>query len=176
MKPFVIYMIGMSGSGKTTIAEILSQKLQNEKAIKVQYIDGDIIRKELGDIFGFSFEERMKNNRAVCVAVSYLIRNGINVVLSQVGAYQVMREQVKELSLGEYIEIYIKCSEEELARRDVKNYYRQAREGTLHCLNGVNTVFEEPLHSNIVIDTELLSVEESVDQIVGFLQDKHYIS
>lgn len=175
MKAFLLYMIGPSGSGKTTIATKLSEELKKELTIHFQYIDGDIIREEIGNIFGYGFEERMKNNRVVCVVANYLLRNGISVILTQVAGYQAMREQVQKKIEGEYIEIYIKCSIDECARRDVKGYYKMAKDGGMDNLNGTNAIFEEPLDSDLVINTELTSVNEAVKQIIALLKMKEYL-
>ena len=106
-KGFLLYMIGRSGSGKSTIAEALEHEFKKNETFKVQVIDGDVIRKELGDLFGYTFEERMKNNQVVRVIVQYLINNGINVVLSQVGAYQAMRDNMRDQFGKQYLEIYV---------------------------------------------------------------------
>ena len=90
----------------------------------LQIIDGDIIRRQFGDIFGYSYEERMKCNQVVRVVVQYLINNGISVVLAQVAGYKEMRCKMKEQFKDNYIEVYVKCSYEECAKRDPKGYYK----------------------------------------------------
>jgi len=172
--PFLIYFVGISGSGKTTIAERVSQALTERGLHNLQFIDGDIIRSELNGIFGYSFEERMKNNRVVCVIASYLLRNNINVILAQVGGYQAMREQVCSIAGNNYIEIYVKCSVEECARRDVKGYYHRAQKGEMDNLNGKNTDFEIPEKSDLVIDTEKCSIDEAVDMVLRVIEKKGY--
>ncbi|MCI8691522.1 MAG: adenylyl-sulfate kinase [Lachnospiraceae bacterium] len=170
-KGFLLYMIGRSGSGKSTIAEALEHEFKKNETFKVQVIDGDVIRKELGDLFGYTFEERMKNNQVVRVIVQYLINNGINVVLSQVGAYQAMRDKMREQFGKQYIEIYVKCATEECKRRDVKGYYKAKMEN----LNGITDPFEEPLNSDLVIDTESLNVSSAVEEIIIYLNEKKNI-
>ncbi len=174
-KPFLIYLIGTSGSGKTTIGEKLDAELRRMGLNQIQFIDGDIIREELKGLFGYTHEERMKNNRVVCVVASYLLRNSISVILAQVGGYQAMRDQVRNVREGEYIEIYIKCSPEECERRDVKGYYKGIREGTISNINGKDDVFETPSKSDLVIDTEMLDEHESVCKIIELLRFKGYI-
>ena len=174
MKNFMIYMVGISGSGKTTIAKALEKKLIERDKCKFQFIDGDVVRAEFGGIFGYTYEERMKCNRATCVLSKYLIQNGISVILAQVGAYEAMRTQVRNNFEDNYIEIYVKCSYEECARRDVKGYYAKQKRGEMENLNGANDTFEIPEHSNIVIDTEKVSVEEAVEMILTYLEEQGY--
>ncbi len=176
MKNFMIYMVGISGSGKTTIAQALEQEIRERLHQKLQLIDGDRIRSEFGGVFGYTYEERMKCNQAVRVVAKYLIRNDISVVLTQVGAYEAMRQNVRKdfAEISDYIEIYVKCSVEECMRRDVKGYYKKLKSGEMDNLNGVNDVFEIPQNAEIVIDTEQVSVDEAVDSIMRYLEDKGY--
>ncbi len=173
-KKFMIYMIGRSGSGKTTLANALAEELRKREICCPQVIDGDVIRKQFGDIFGFTYEERMKCNQAVRVVVQYLLENGISVILAQVAAYEEIRRKVREQFQEEYIEIYIKCSYEECVRRDTKGYYLKQQEGQMAHLNGADDIFEIPLSSNIVIDTETETVCGAIDQIITYLEAKGY--
>lgn len=170
----MIYIVGISGSGKTTIANALEQELKKRGKENIQFIDGDVIREQVGDLFGYTFEERMKMNQVVRVVVQYLIQNHISVVLSQVGAYEAMRSKVRETFAEKYIEIYVKCSYEECARRDVKGYYKKQKNGQMGNLNGANDSFEIPQNSDIILDTEKMSVEESVQTIINYLEEKGY--
>lgn len=174
-KIFMLYIIGRSGSGKTTIAEALSKRLTEEGVKGIQVMDGDVIRQQFGDIFGYSYEERMKCNQVVRVIIQYLIKNGISVVLSQVAAYEAMREKVREQFGEAYIEVYIKCSYEECARRDVKGYYKKLEKKEMSYLNGADDVYEVPENSHIIIDTETESISEGVEKIVSYLKEHGYV-
>lgn len=173
-KKFMIYMVGRSGSGKTTIANALETELKKRGMKHLQVIDGDVIRQQFGDIFGYTYEERMKCNQAVRVVVKYLLENNISVILSQVGAYEKMRQQVREKFQDSYIEIYIKCSYEECKRRDVKGYYKKQQNGEMESLNGANDIYEIPQYSDIIIDTEKESVSGAVQRIVAYLEEQGY--
>lgn len=173
-KRFMMYMIGRSGSGKTTIANALEKELKSKGVQKLQVIDGDVIRKQFGNIFGFTYEERMRCNQAVRVVVQYLLDNGISVILSQVAAYEEMRQKVSEQFEKDYIEVYIKCSYEECARRDVKGYYRMQKNGEMQNLNGADDIYEIPKNSDIVIDTEIENVSDAVERIVLYLKESGY--
>ena len=172
---FMMYLVGLSGSGKTTIAEALEEELKRRNAdCRLQLIDGDVIRGQFGDIFGYTYEERMRCNQAVRVVVQYLLDNDISVILAQVAAYEEMRKKVREQFEDEYIEVYVKCSQEECARRDVKGYYRKQKDGEIHNLNGTDDVYEVPQNSNIVIDTERETIAEAVEKIISYLEEIEY--
>ncbi len=173
-KTFMMYLIGRSGSGKTTIANALEKKLRERGNRNLQVIDGDVIRQQFGDIFGYTYEERMKCNQAVRVVVKYLLENGISVILAQVAAYEEMRTKVRGAFEREYIEVYIKCSYEECARRDVKGYYKKQQNGELQNLNGANDVYEIPENSDVVIDTEKESIKNAVERIISYLEESGY--
>lgn len=175
-KKFMMYLVGLSGSGKTTIAEALEKELKRRNAnCRLQMIDGDVIRGKFGDVFGYTYEERMKCNQVVRVVVQYLLDNDVSVILAQVAPYEKMRENAREQFQEAYIEIYVKCSQEECARRDVKGYYQKQRNGEMQNLNGSNDLFEVPKNSHIVIDTEQETVQEAVNRIIAYLEENEYV-
>ena len=167
---FMLYLVGMSGSGKTTLAYALERELQKLGRMPLQVIDGDVIREQFGDIFGYSYEERMKCNQAIRVVVQYLVNNGISVILAQVAAYESMRSKVREQFKDEYIQVYVKCSYEECARRDVKGYYKKQQNGEMSNLNGADDNYEIPVNNNLIIDTEKENVTEAVQRIIKYLR------
>jgi adenylylsulfate kinase len=173
-KVFMMYMVGMSGSGKTTIAAALEAALKDRGMEHLQVIDGDVIRGQFGGIFGYTYEERMKCNQAVRVVVDYLIKNGISVILTQVAAYEEMRQLVRKQFDEHYIQVYVKCSYEECARRDVKGYYKKNLTGEVQHLNGADDAYEVPADSDIVVDTEKEALDEEVKKILQFLEENGY--
>ncbi len=175
MKIFTICFTGISGSGKTTLAEALEKELKSKLGLSnVQLLDGDVIRRQLGNLFGFTREERLKNNRVIRILSQYLNQNNINVILALVAPYEEMRQLMRSMLSDYYIEVYVKCSYQECVRRDVKGYYKQCQEGKLENLNGANDVFELPMQSEIVIDTEKESVEAGVKKILDYLVEHGY--
>lgn len=173
-KGFIIYLVGRSGSGKTTIGNMLVKELREQGMKRLQMIDGDVIRGQFGDVFGYTYEERMKCNQAVRVVVQYLLDNGISVILTQVAAYEKMREKMRKQFKEQYVEVYVKCSYEECAKRDVKGYYKKQQTGELQNLNGVDEIYEVPKNSELVIDTEKQMVSEAVDKIIAYLRENGY--
>lgn len=170
---FALCFTGLSGCGKSTLANQLYNHL-SAKNIPVQIIDGDVLRDELGNLFGYSFDERMKQNQVVRVLAKYLLKNNINVIISIVAPYAQMRENMRSFLGDSYVQCFLKCPFEVCAKRDVKGYYALARQGKLEHFSGANDTFEAPLDSEIEIDTSVLSVEESVNEILQYLGEKGY--
>ncbi len=173
-KTFSLVFTGLSGSGKTTLAKRVTDELI-KMGVHIQLIDGDEFRNELGNLFGYTREERMKHNRIARTVMRYLNRNGVNVIFTLVAPYEEMRQWMRADVGKAYIEAYTKCTPETCAKRDVKGYYKKQREGTMQNLNGVDDVFEEPGHSEIVVDTEHDSEEACVGTILHYLREHGYI-
>lgn len=171
-KGYLIYLIGISGSGKTTIGTALEHKLLKNGTKHLQFIDGDTIREQLGNLFGYTYEERMKCNQVVRVVVQYLINNGISVILAQVAAYEEMRIKMREQFCDRYIEVYVKCSLEECIQRDAKGYYHS--KNNVDNLNGLNDIFDIPQNSELVVDSEHENVQSCVNRILSYLEEHHY--
>lgn len=171
-KGYLIYLIGISGSGKTTIGTALEHELLKNGAKHLQFIDGDTIREQLGNLFGYTYEERMKCNQVVRVVVQYLINNGISVILAQVAAYEEMRIKMREQFCDRYIEVYVKCSLEECIQRDAKGYYHS--KNSVNNLNGLNDIFDIPQNSELVVDSEHENVQSCVNRILSYLEECHY--
>ena len=176
-KPFLVYLIGLSGSGKSTIAQALynSLTMQIKGKKRVELLDGDDLRQQFGGVFGYTREERMKNNQVVRVLLCYLLKNEISVILAQVAPYQQIRDLMRERFTENYIEVYVKCSPEECKRRDVKGFYQKATVGEIKNLNGADDVYEIPQNSDVICDTETKSPEECVEDILKCLSQRGYI-
>lgn len=173
MKLFNICFTGISGSGKSTLANSVKEKLK-EKGIKVQILDGDDTRKEIGDLFGHTREERIKMNRINRMVAHYLNCNDINTIIAIVAPFQEMRTTMREYFGSSYIEVYVQCSEQVCRQRDVKGYYQLEQEGQMHNLNGVNDIFEVPDFSELTIDTENESIEFATEKILKYLMENGY--
>lgn len=173
-RAFSVCFTGISGSGKTTLARELADRLEG-RGVGLQVIDGDELRSGLGNLFGYTREERMKNSRVVRLLGRYLNQNGISTIISVVAPYDDMRREFRIFLGDAYIQVYVKCSYHTCAARDVKGYYKKQKAGQMENLNGADDVFEEPMDSEIIVDTEHDTVGRCVNQIIRYLEEKDYV-
>jgi len=174
VKQFALCMTGISGSGKTTIANAVAKMLR-EQGVKIDVLDGDNTRSLVGELFGHSKSERLKMAKVNQAIGSHLLRNEINIILAVVAPFEEIRTQFRSFFGSSYIEIYVKSSVETCALRDVKGLYAKSESGNLKHLNGIDDIYEPPENSDIILDTEVLSVEDSCDAIIDYLHKNGYI-
>lgn len=161
--PAVLWLTGLSGSGKSTIALRVMDILE-KRGMRVEHLDGDTIR----DIFpqtGFSRDERNAHVRRVGYLASRLEKNGVIVVASLISPYQESRDFVRGLCAN-FVEVYVATPLEECERRDVKGLYAKARQGELKNFTGISDPYEPPRNPELVIDTSETSVEEAAALVV----------
>ncbi len=173
-KGFCLWFTGLSGSGKTTITNVLVKELRARNA-KLEVLDGDIVRQNLSKGLGFSKEDRDTNIRRVAFVADLLSRNGVPVITAAISPYRELRNEARAKMDGRFIEAYVKASVEECERRDVKGLYAKARSGEIKEFTGVSDPYEPPEHAELVIDTEALSPEESAQQILAYLEGEGLI-
>ena len=168
-KSKVIWMTGLSGSGKTTIAKALEKKLYLNNIIS-QLHDGDNIRVGISNNLSFSSEDRLENIRRISEISKLFLNCGIVTLNCFISPTNEIRQIAKDI-IGEndFIEIYINASLKICEDRDVKGLYKKARNGEIKNFTGVSETFEEPKQPNLVIDTTLLSIEESVKKIYDYI-------
>jgi adenylylsulfate kinase len=166
----VFWFTGLSGSGKTTTARHV-EALLRERGNRVELLDGDELRETICKGLGFSREERIENIRRIAYVANLLSRNDVAVLVSAITPYREMREYVRREVPG-YIEIYVKCSLNECEHRDVKGLYAKARKGELSRFTGVSDPYEEPLSPDIVIDTEVGTLQQNGAAIMQWLDPK----
>lgn len=167
-KPFVIWFLGLSGAGKSTIADLIQKRL-NELSIKSERLDGDIVR-EIFPQTGFSKEDRLEHNRKTAWLASILERNGVSVVSSFISPYQESRDYTRSICKN-YIEVFVATSLEECEKRDVKGLYKKARSGEIKNFTGIDDPFDIPKKSDLTIYTEGKSPEESTNEVMDFLKN-----
>jgi adenylyl-sulfate kinase len=172
-KGVTLWLTGLSGSGKTTIAIPLAEELRN-RGVKVERLDGDIVRQSLTRDLGFSKEDRDKNIERVTFVAKLLTRNGVIVICSFISPYRERRAKSRA-EIGEFIEVYIECSVEVCAERDVKGMYAKAFAGEIQNFTGVSDPYEPPENPEIVCSTADETIEESVAKIVAYLEEHAYI-
>jgi adenylylsulfate kinase len=158
----VVWLTGLSGSGKSTIADHLEQYLF-KKGIHTANLDGDVLRTGLNKDLGFSEEDRSENIRRIAEISKILSDNGLVVITAFVSPFSKDRNLVKK-TVGEenFIEIFVQTSIEECERRDVKGLYSKARKGELKNFTGIDSPYENPINPDLIIDTEKTSIEDAV--------------
>jgi adenylylsulfate kinase len=174
-KSFVIWFTGLSGSGKSTLANAVEAKL-HELNCRSFVFDGDNVRHGLCGDLGFSEEDRVENIRRVAEMSRLFIEAGIIALTAFISPFRADRRKVRDLMPeGDFIEVYCACSLETCEKRDVKGLYKKARAGIIKNYTGISSPYETPEHAEIVVDTDALSVDESADLILGYLEGNGYI-
>ncbi|HUV91393.1 MAG TPA: adenylyl-sulfate kinase [Anaerolineae bacterium] len=170
---FTLWFTGLSGSGKTAIAKRIEQELRR-RGLRVERLDGDIVREGLTRDLGFSKEDRDKNIERVTFVAKLLTRNGVVVLCSFISPYR-ERRNLSRQEIGEFIEVYVECPLEVCAQRDVKGMYAKALAGEIENFTGVSDPYEEPENPEIVCHTAQETLEESVAKVIAYLEGQGYI-
>ena len=170
-KGFTLWFTGLSGAGKSTIADIVGPELER-RGLLVEYLDGDVVRTHLSKGLGFSKEDRDTNIERIGWVASRLTRHGAAVLASAISPYDETRRKARALveQHGQFVEVFVKASVEECARRDVKGLYEKAFNGEIKGFTGVDDPYEEPNDAEVVVDTEAHEPEESAAIIVSKLE------
>ncbi|MGQ4891987.1 MAG: adenylyl-sulfate kinase [Candidatus Njordarchaeia archaeon] len=172
-KGFVLWFTGLPGAGKTTLGRKIYEILK-EKGYKVEMLDGDEVRKWLSPEAGFTKEDRERHLRRVIYVSKLLARNGVIVIATFVSPYRAIREEARK-NIKDFVEVFVKCSVDTAIKRDPKGLYKRALKGEIKNMTGIDDPYEEPINPEIVVDTERLSVEESIDLILGKLREMGYL-
>jgi adenylylsulfate kinase len=172
-KGFTVWLTGLSGSGKTTISQVLSEKIQ-ARGRNVEVLDGDAVRKNLSKGLGFSKEDRDHNIRRIGFVAHLLTRNGVAVICAFISPYRAIRDENRKL-ISNFIEVYVNASLETCEKRDEKGLYIKARAGEIKNFTGISDPYEAPDHPEVVCDTENETVEESAEKILVTLEQMGYL-
>ncbi|MEI6945728.1 adenylyl-sulfate kinase [Paraflavisolibacter sp. H34] len=169
----IIQFCGLSGSGKTTLAQQAKEYFQ-KRGMAVEVIDGDEYRKQLCSDLGFGMADRMTNIRRLAFVAGKLAQYGVLPIICAINPYEEVRQEVAHKYPGVKT-VYIKCSLEELIRRDTKGLYAKAllpqhHADRIHNLSGINDPFEIPSHPDLVIATDKETLEVSLGKLVGFIE------
>ena len=171
-KSILVWFTGLSGSGKSTIANALEKALF-EKGVHTYLLDGDNVRNGLNNDLSFSPEGRSENIRRIAEVANLMVDAGIVVLASFVSPYREDRENVKKIvGYVNFVEVFVNTPIEECERRDVKGLYAKARAGEIKNFTGVDAPYEAPMAPDIEINTTLVSVEEAVAIILKFIAGK----
>src|SRR3982074_2378002 len=176
-KGFTLWLTGLSGAGKTTLAGLLERE-RRARGLAVEVLDGDEIRTNLSKGLGFSKEDRDTNIRRIGYVCRLLSRNGVGAVSAAISPYRAVRDEVRrtiEQDGAEFIEVFVKCPIAVLAERDVKGLYKKALAGEIKGFTGVSDPYEEPLAPEVVIESDVESVEFSVTKILRELERRQLL-
>lgn len=169
-----IWFTGLSGAGKSTIAQGLVAALQAQGR-RVEVLDGDIVRQNLTKGLGFSKADRDENIRRIGFVAHLLTRNGVMVVVAAISPYAAVRAEVKG-TIGDFVEVYVNAPLATCEARDVKGLYQRARAGEIRGFTGIDDPYEPPTDPDVECCTDRESIDESVAKVLQALRDRGYLA
>lgn len=165
-RSFLIWFTGLSGSGKSTVANA-TEKALHKMGLKTYTLDGDNIRDGLNSDLTFSAEDRKENIRRIAEVANLMIDSGTIVLAAFVSPYAIDRENIKKIVGAEnFVEVYISTPISECEKRDVKGLYAKAREGIIQNFTGISAPYEEPIAADIEVDTSKIELDDAVEIIL----------
>jgi adenylylsulfate kinase len=169
----VVWLTGLSGAGKSTIADSLVPKL---RAIgkRVELLDGDIVRTHLSKGLGFSREDRDSNIARIAFVAHLLARNGVFVVVAAISPFKSARDAARE-TIGDFVEVHVAPPLDECIKRDVKGLYKKAISGEIQQFTGVSDPYEPPDRAELTLDTSTMSVDEAIVRVFTTLRELGYL-
>ncbi|HEU0169016.1 MAG TPA: adenylyl-sulfate kinase [Chloroflexota bacterium] len=173
-----VWLTGLSGAGKSTVSGRLAAELK-ARGQDVEVLDGDEVRTYLSSGLGFSKEDRDTNIRRIGYVARLLSRHGVTVIVAAISPYRDTRAEVRRLIETDgsgFVEVYARCSIQELTRRDVKGLYERALKGEIATFTGVSDPYEEPLNPDVTIDSEAETVDASLEKILAYLSARNFTS
>jgi adenylyl-sulfate kinase len=170
---FTIWFTGLSGSGKSTLSEVIEQHLK-VLGRNVEVLDGDIVRTHLSKGLGFSREDRDTNIKRIGFVCNLLTRNSVICISAAIAPYRDARDWARK-EIGNFVEVYVRCPIDVCRQRDVKGLYKLVDEGKIKNFTGVDDPYEEPLHPELIVETDKETVEESVARIFAKLTQLGYL-
>lgn len=171
---FAVWLTGLSGSGKSTIAAMLERELRN-RGLRVEVLDGDAVRQHLTSDLGFTREDRDENVRRIAWVCRLLTRNDVVAIVAAISPYRAARAEARQM-IGRFVEVYVEAPLEVLAARDVKGLYRSAMAGELARFTGVTDPYEPPLEPDVVCHSDgRETAGESATRVIDRLVDLGYL-
>ena len=171
---FTLWFTGLSGAGKTTVAEIVEKELR-DRIGNVEVLDGDIVRTNLSKGLGFSREDRDTNILRIGFVANLLTRNGVAVIVSAISPYKEARDQVRRDIGDDFIEVFVDCPVEVCAERDVKGLYKKAYAGEIKEFTGVSDPYEAPAAPELTLRTNEEDAAESAKRVIMKLEELDYL-
>lgn len=166
---FTIWLTGLSGAGKSTIAELLTTELR-ERGKQVEVLDGDVVRTHLSKGLGFSREDRDTNILRIGWVCEVLSRNGVVAIAAAISPYRETRDQVRQ-RIPNFVEVFVDCPLDACIERDVKGLYKKALAGEIKEFTGVSDPYEAPLNPEVTVRTAEEDVPLSVARIIAYLDE-----
>ncbi len=171
---FTLWFTGLSGAGKTTVAEIVEKELR-DRIGNVEVLDGDIVRTNLSKGLGFSREDRDTNILRIGFVANLLTRNGVAVIVSAISPYKEARDKVRRDIGDDFIEVFVDCPVEVCAERDVKGLYKKAYAGEIKEFTGVSDPYEPPAAPELTLKTNEEDAAESAKKVIAKLEELGYL-
>jgi len=171
---FTLWLTGLSGAGKSTIASAVADRLRAEGAA-VEVLDGDEVREHLSKGLTFSREDRDINVRRIAYVAKLLCRNGVAVITAAISPYRAAREEARREIGDAFIEVYVNASLETCIRRDVKGLYDKALAGAITAFTGVSDPYEPPSAPDVEVNTERETIGESVERVLDTLRHRGFL-
>ena len=169
----VLWFTGLSGSGKTTIAHEVEERLL-EAGVPVEILDGDVVRENLSKGLGFSKEDRDTNIRRIAFVAHLLQRNGVFVITAAISPYKAVRDEARAM-IKDFVEIYADAPLEVCEARDTKGLYAKARAGEIKGFTGIDDPYEAPENPDVICDTDKEDVSESAQKVIDKLIELKYL-
>lgn len=173
--PFLLWLTGLSGAGKTTIANKISKILMKKSIVNI-VLDGDTVRSGLCKDLGFSLKDRTENIRRISEIAKIISLSNVPVITSLISPFISERDKVREIfSKNHFIEIHVDCPIEICEKRDPKGLYSRARNGEIPLFTGLTSPYEKPLNPELTISTNIESIDKSTEKIINFLIDNKFL-
>jgi adenylyl-sulfate kinase len=172
---FTVWFTGLSGAGKSTISEIIADELR-QRGHKLEVLDGDVVRTNLSKGLGFSKEDRDINIRRIGWVCEVLTRNDVVAIAAAISPYRAVRDELRQ-QIGRFVEVYVECSIDHLAERDVKGLYKKALAGEISNFTGVSDPYEPPLAPEVICYSDGRETpQESAARVIARLEELGYIN
>jgi adenylylsulfate kinase len=172
---FTLWLTGLSGAGKSTIAGAVAERLRAEGA-SVEVLDGDEVREHLSKGLTFSREDRDTNVRRIAYVAKLLCRNGVAVITAAISPYRSTRDEARREIGDGFVEVFVNASLETCIRRDVKGLYQKAVAGAITAFTGVSDPYEPPVAPDVEVNTERETIDESVDRVLDTLRARGFLA
>jgi adenylyl-sulfate kinase len=170
---FTLWFTGMSGAGKTTVARLVEKELRR-RGLKVEVLDGDIVRTNLSKGLGFSKEDRDTNIRRIGFVCDLLSRNGVIAIGAAISPYRAIRDEIRAKT-GKFVEVYCQCELDTLIERDVKGLYKKALAGEIKNFTGISDPYEPPVNAEVTVYSDSEAPEASAARVMSKLEELGYV-